>query len=216
MPKIWWLGIWWGSVNVSFLLTFFEAKTVRFWVLISFFLYSFDHHRQTSSFCSYFIFPTLCCFPLGRKGVFSPPGWKRNQAILLRRISGGRITATGRKTNGMKYATKAADGFLLGRLGSDEESRDPDQNLVVGWVCYLGGWNPTQRFLDSFRSHQRRIPINQLLTWNVTKVFIAGQIRHLWQLLRQTWCLHVAVVIGRLISPHLFWRLRYCYCLPGV
>lgn len=27
-------------------------------------------------------------------------------AILLRRISGGRITATGRKTNGMKYATK--------------------------------------------------------------------------------------------------------------
>lgn len=27
-------------------------------------------------------------------------------AILMRRISGGRITATGRKTNGMKYATK--------------------------------------------------------------------------------------------------------------
>jgi hypothetical protein len=25
----------------------------------------------------------------------------------MRRISGGRITATGRKTNGMKYATKA-------------------------------------------------------------------------------------------------------------
>ena len=30
-----------------------------------------------------------------------------SKAIMLRRISGGRITAEGRKTNGMKYATKA-------------------------------------------------------------------------------------------------------------
>ena len=44
----------------------------------------------------------------GTRRCLSLPGWFRSsfQAILLRRISGGRITATGRKTNGMKYATK--------------------------------------------------------------------------------------------------------------
>ena len=44
----------------------------------------------------------------GTRRCLSLPGWFLSsfQAILLRRISGGRITATGRKTNGMKYATK--------------------------------------------------------------------------------------------------------------
>ena len=90
-----------------------------------------------SSSCSYFIFPTLCCFPLcGKRVDFFPTWllkrWKRNQAILLRRISGGRITATGRKTNGMKYATKAAVGFfwVVGKLWYAGR----DQKPTVGWV----------------------------------------------------------------------------------
>ena len=37
----------------------------------------------------------------------------------MRRISGGRITATGRKTNGMKYATKVnGEGTGIYRAGA--------------------------------------------------------------------------------------------------
>ena len=169
----------------------------------------------------------FCLKTSARIGGFFPhlKRWKRNQAILLRRISGGRITATGRKTNGMKYATKEPRmGFFWVGWEVMRKAGTLIQKPTVGWVCYGCGW-PLFRGWKSYPeifgffhkpSNQGSLLTNYILTWNVTKVFIAGQIRHLWQRLRQTWCLHVAVVIGRLISPHLFWRLRYCYCLPGV
>ena len=50
-----------GSVNVSFLFIFFEAKTVRF---SSSLLYSFDHQPVTI-FLFFFIFPTVCLWERG-------------------------------------------------------------------------------------------------------------------------------------------------------
>ena len=54
----------------------------------------------------------------------------------MRRISGGRITATGRKTNGMKYATKA-EGPWEDRISGFFPIRSPKlHHVTIGWLGF--------------------------------------------------------------------------------
>ena len=53
---------------------------------------------------------------------------------MLRRISGGRVTATGKKTKGMKYATK--DLIVSSRLETIEASMFCLQSYVL--FCWVG------------------------------------------------------------------------------